>query len=110
VELGTVCEDRAIPDVMFRIRQGVNRQREQTKVFKLTSLADKPNLQRMIAAAYRQIFERDIAPYIVKSEFTSLESKLGNGEINLKEFIEGIGLRQALYQGVLRALPQHPGD
>ena len=94
VELGTVAEDRAMPDVMFRVRQGVNRQREQTKVFKLTSLADKPNLQRVIAAAYRQVFERDIAPYIVKSEFTALESKLGNGEINLKEFIEGLGTSQ----------------
>jgi len=94
VELGTVAEDRAMPDVMFRVRQGVNRQREQTKVFKLTSLVDKPNLQRVIAAAYRQVFERDIAPYIVKSEFTALESKLGNGEINLKEFIEGLGCSQ----------------
>ncbi|MGF1517653.1 MAG: phycobilisome rod-core linker polypeptide [Nodosilinea sp.] len=91
VELGTVTEDRAILDVQRRLNQGVNRQRQQTKVFKLTSLADKPNLKQVTAAAYRQIFERDIAPYIVKSEFTALESKLGNGEINLKEFIEGLG-------------------
>ncbi|MBE9138320.1 phycobilisome rod-core linker polypeptide [Nodosilinea sp. LEGE 07088] len=91
VELGAVTEDRAIPDVQRRLNQGVNRQRQQTKVFKLTSLADKPNLKQVTAAAYRQIFERDIAPYIVKSEFTALESKLGNGEINLKEFIEGLG-------------------
>jgi phycobilisome core-membrane linker protein len=91
VELGTVTEERAIPDVQKRISQGVNRQRQQTKIFKLTSLADKPNLKLVTAAAYRQIFERDIAPYIIKSEFTVLESKLGNGEINLKEFIEGLG-------------------
>ena len=91
VELGAVTEDRAIPDVQRRLAQGVNRQRQQTKVFKLTSLADKSNLKLVTAAAYRQIFERDIAPYIVKSEFTALESKLGNGEINLKEFIEGLG-------------------
>jgi phycobilisome core-membrane linker protein len=91
VELGAVTEDRAIPEVQRRLAQGVNRQRQQTKVFKLTSLADKPNLKLVTAAAYRQIFERDIAPYIVKSEFTALESKLGNGEINLKEFIEGLG-------------------
>jgi phycobilisome core-membrane linker protein len=91
VELGSVGEDRSIPDVQRRISQGVNRQRQQTKVFKLTSLADKPNLALVTAAAYRQIFERDIAPYIVKSEFTALESKLGNGEITLKEFIEGLG-------------------
>jgi phycobilisome core-membrane linker protein len=91
VELGTVSEDRAIPEVQRRVAQGVNRQRQQTKVFKLTSLADKPNLKLVTAAAYRQIFERDIAPYIVKSEFTALESKLGNGEISVKEFIEGLG-------------------
>jgi phycobilisome core-membrane linker protein len=91
VELGAVSTDRAIPDVQRRVSQGVNRQRQQTKVFKLTSLADKPNLNLVTAAAYRQIFERDIAPYIVKSEFTALESKLSNGEINLKEFIEGVG-------------------
>ncbi|MBE9158922.1 phycobilisome rod-core linker polypeptide [Nodosilinea sp. LEGE 06152] len=91
VELGAVSEERAIPEVQRRLTQGVNRQRQQTKVFKLTSLVDKPNLKLVTAAAYRQIFERDIAPYIVKSEFTALESKLGNGEINLKEFIEGLG-------------------
>lgn len=92
VELGTVTEDRAIPEVQRRVTQGVNRQRQQTKVFKLTSLADKPNLKQVTAAAYRQIFERDIAPYIVKNEFTALESKLGNGEISVKEFIEGLGI------------------
>jgi phycobilisome core-membrane linker protein len=91
VELGTVSADRSLPEVQFRIGQGVNRQREQTKIFKLTSLADKPYLEQVISAAYRQIFERDVAPYIVKSEFTALESKLKNGEISVKEFIEGLG-------------------
>jgi phycobilisome core-membrane linker protein len=91
VELGSVGAERSVPEVRQRIAQGVSPQRQQTKPFKLTSLADKPNLQRVTAAAYRQIFERDIAPYIVKSEFTALESKLGNGEITLKEFIEGLG-------------------
>ncbi len=93
VELGAVAS-RALPDVQMRVAQGVNRQREQTKVFKLTSLADKPALKAVAQAAYRQIFERDIAPYIIKDEFTALESKLGNGEITLKEFIEGLGCSQ----------------
>jgi len=96
VELGSVGESRALPDIQLRVQQGVNRQRQQTKQFKLTTLVDKPNLKMVIAAAYRQIFERDVAPYIIKSEFTALESKLGNGEINVKEFIEGLGC-SALY-------------
>jgi hypothetical protein len=36
-------------------------------------------------------FERDLDPYIIQAEFTALESKLGNGEITVKEFIEGLG-------------------
>ena len=91
VELGDVGDMRAEPDIQVRITQGVNRQREQTKVFKLTSLADKANLKVVAQAAYRQIFERDIAPYVVSAQFTALESKLGNGEITLKEFIEALG-------------------
>jgi phycobilisome core-membrane linker protein len=91
VELGSVAEVRSIADVEFRVGQGVSKQREQTKLFKLTSTQDKVLVQNVVRAAYRQIFERDIEPYIVKNEFTVLESKLGNNEINLKEFIEGLG-------------------
>jgi phycobilisome core-membrane linker protein len=91
VELAAAAELRTEPDIQFRVNQGVSKKREQTKVFKLTNLADKANLKLVIGAAYRQVFERDIAPYIVQNEFSVLESKLGNGEINLKEFIEGLG-------------------
>ena len=91
VELGAVTEMRTEPDIQFRIAQGVNIQRQQTKAFKLTDLKDKPAVNTLIRAAYRQVFERDVEPYIVRNEFTALESKLGNGEINLKEFIEELG-------------------
>jgi phycobilisome core-membrane linker protein len=91
VELGAVSTVRSEPDIQFRSNQGVSKKRQQTKVFKLTSLFDKANLKVVAGAAYRQIFERDVAPYIIKNEFSALESKLGNGEINLKEFIEGLG-------------------
>jgi phycobilisome core-membrane linker protein len=91
IELGQSAGVRTEPDVQFRINQGVNKQREQTKVFKLTSTDAKTELQTVIRASYRQIFERDIEPYILKNEFTALESKLRNNEINLKEFIEGLG-------------------
>ena len=90
-ELGQVSEQRSEPDVQYRIKQGVNKRREQTKQFKLTNVYDKVAVKTVVGAAYRQVFERDIEPYIVKAEFTSLESKLGNGEITVKEFIEGLG-------------------
>ncbi|HYX15525.1 MAG TPA: phycobilisome rod-core linker polypeptide [Nostoc sp.] len=92
VTLGRVTEQRSEPDVQFRVNQGVSKQREQTKIFKLVAnISDKVAVQTLISAAYRQIFERDVAPYIAKNEFTKWESKLGNGEISVKEFIEGLG-------------------
>jgi phycobilisome core-membrane linker protein len=91
VALGTVAEQRGEPVIQARAAQGVSKQREQTKVFKLTGLQNKATLKVLIQAAYRQVFERDIAPYIVKNEFTVLETQLSNGDINLKEFIEGLG-------------------
>jgi phycobilisome core-membrane linker protein len=91
VELGATKDNRSQPDIEFRINQGVSKKREQTKIFKLTQAVDKTQLKTVIRAAYRQVFERDIEPYIVANEFSALESKLGNSEINLKEFIEGLG-------------------
>jgi phycobilisome core-membrane linker protein len=96
VELGQVTQIRTEPEIQFRINQGVSAQREQTKQFKLLSLADKVAVQNTIRAAYRQIFERDLEPFIVQAEFTVLETKLSNGEITVKEFIEGLG-RSDLY-------------
>jgi phycobilisome core-membrane linker protein len=74
----------------MRLAQGVQKRREQTKVFKLTNRTPA-EAQTVIQAAYRQIFERDLNPYVIKNEFSALESKLRNGEITLKEFIEGLG-------------------
>jgi phycobilisome core-membrane linker protein len=92
VQLGAVEESRTAPDIQFRSTQGVSKKREQTKIFKLASLADPAIVETIIGATYRQIFERDVPPYIVTNEFTSLESKLRNGEITLKDFVEGVGL------------------
>ena len=91
VELGQVSNIRTEPEIAFRSNQGVTRQRQQTKTFKLISTFDKVAVKNAIRAAYRQVFERDLEPYIINPEFTALESKLSNAEINVKEFIEGLG-------------------
>jgi phycobilisome core-membrane linker protein len=91
VELGAVKEERSLPDIEFRANQGVSKKREQTKIFKLTQASDAVQVKNVIRAAYRQVFERDVEPYILTNEFTALESKLANNEINLKEFIEALG-------------------
>ena len=91
IELGSVKGMRSEPDVQARIQQGVSSKREQQKIFKLIDRGDAVALKQTITAAYRQVFERDIEPYIIRNEFTELESKLRNGEYNVKEFIERLG-------------------
>jgi phycobilisome core-membrane linker protein len=91
IALGNVGDTRGDIDIATRIKQGVSREQRWAKPFKLTSLMDKPFVKQVAQAAYRQIFERDIAPYIIKDEFTEIESKLSNGEINVKEFVEALG-------------------
>ena len=91
VELGQVSTFCTTPEVKQKISQGVSVQRQQSKVFKLTSTIDKVAVKNLINAAYRQIFERDINPYVVQTQFAVLESKLSNQEITVKEFIEGLG-------------------
>ena len=91
VELGQVSTFRTTPEVKQKVAQGVSAQRQQSKIFKLTTTVDKVAVKNLINAAYRQVFERDINPYVVQTQFSVLERRLGNGEINVKEFIEGLG-------------------
>jgi phycobilisome core-membrane linker protein len=91
MELGAVSAPRAEAEVAARATQGVTKKREQMKVFKLTNLGDKPNLEVLIGAAYRQVFERDIASYRTQNDFVAFESRLRNGEITVKEFVEALG-------------------
>ena len=91
VELGAVSEMRSDPDMAFRLNQGVSSKRIQNKVFKLTDRSDKVGIKTLVQAAYRQVFERDLDPFVVKTEFTELESKLSNGEISVREFVQSLG-------------------
>jgi phycobilisome core-membrane linker protein len=92
VELGRVHNaPSGTAAIQARVLQGVSRQREQTKAFKLTGTQDKQALKVLIQAAYRQIFERDLPPFSNQNEFTVWETKLSNQDINLKEFVEFVG-------------------
>ncbi len=92
IELGVAHNQPAESQIQGRVEQGVSKQREQTKVFKLTGTVDKTALKTLIQAAYRQIFERDRNPFSIQNDFSVLEVKLSNGDISVKEFIEGVGI------------------
>jgi phycobilisome core-membrane linker protein len=92
ITLGVAHNQPAESQIQGRVEQGVSKQREQTKVFKLTGTVDKTALKALTQAAYRQIFERDRNPFSIQNDFSVLEVKLSNGDISVKEFIEGIGI------------------
>ncbi|MGD1902994.1 MAG: phycobilisome rod-core linker polypeptide [Geitlerinemataceae cyanobacterium] len=74
-----------------RVNQGVSQRRDQIKVFKLSNNEDEAQLQSVAKAAYRQVFERDIEPYVTTAQFAALESKLRNSEISVRSFVEALG-------------------
>ncbi len=90
VELGQVTEERSEVSIRDRINQGVDKKREQRKIFKLTT-TDPVETAALVRAAYRQVFERDMDAYVASSQFSQFASKLVNEEITVKEFILAIG-------------------
>jgi len=90
VELGQVTEERSSVSIRDRINQGVDKKREQRKIFKLTN-TDAVETAALVRAAYRQVFERDMDAYVASEQFSQYASKLKNREITVKEFILAIG-------------------
>jgi phycobilisome core-membrane linker protein len=90
IELGAVTEQRSEVSIRDRIAQGVSKKREQTKIFKLTN-TDPVDVNNLVRAAYRQVFERDMDAYVAEGQFGRYASGLKNSEISVKEFILAIG-------------------
>jgi phycobilisome core-membrane linker protein len=90
IELGQVTEVRSEVSIADRINQGVSKQREQRKIFKLTTTSPV-EANALVRAAYRQVFERDMDAYVGNDQFSKDTSKLLNKEITVKEFILALG-------------------
>nr|WDA98941.1 phycobillisome linker protein [Sciadococcus taiwanensis] len=91
IELGEVKEVRSNTNIQNRITQGVNSQRNQKVVFKVQNYKNEKEVQIALRAAFRQVFERDIEPYIVGNEFIKLETLFKDGQIAVKELVEALG-------------------
>jgi phycobilisome core-membrane linker protein len=90
ITLGHVEEVRSEVSIQDRIDQGVSKKRVQTKIFKLCNL-DPTEVDNLVRAAYRQVFERDMDAYVANQQFSLAASKLTNGESTVKEFILALG-------------------
>nr|AYR06468.1 phycobilisome core-membrane linker protein [Rhodogorgon sp.] len=92
ISLGRVGEVRSPYNIQKRIRQGVTTKRDQVVVFKTQENSSQVYLEQVLRAAYRQVFERDISPFSLGSEFVSLDRAFICKELTVKQMIEKLGI------------------
>ena len=92
IEFGKVSEARSKKNIQRRIIQGVNVKRDQLVIFQYKENASKVELEQILKATYRQIFERDISSFSIGFELTSLRKAFMAKEITVKELVQQLGL------------------
>nr|YP_010873186.1 Phycobilisome linker polypeptide [Nemalion vermiculare]WGV34302.1 Phycobilisome linker polypeptide [Nemalion vermiculare] len=95
IQLGKIQESRSVNNIDLRIKQGVSSARDQVVVFKLHE-GEHNNLETILRACYRQIFERDLRPFSLGYELIDLERAFLESELSVKQLIERLG-SSALY-------------
>ena len=92
IALSDITEKRSLNSIMTRISQGVSSLRDQNKVFKVNLGDSSLDRQQIMRAVYRQIFERDLNSFTIGNEFFNLEKDFVENTLNVKQFIEKVGL------------------
>lgn len=92
IKLGQSSEDMSSYVVRKKIAQGVTALRDQNVIFQLDSSTSIKNLERILRAAYRQVFERDTAIANMGFSFASINKSFISGNISVKELILHLGL------------------
>nr|ARW60615.1 phycobilisome linker polypeptide [Polysiphonia sp.] len=102
LSLSQFKQQRSSTSIQLKLSQGVTARRYQFKLFisnKLSSYSDKIQVLR---AAYRQIFERDLATFSVSNEFYKIRKDFINSDITVQELIQKLGYshlyRKEFYQ------------
>lgn len=91
VNLGVVQEVRSTKSIKKRILQGVSVKRDQSIIFQYKENASKVDLEQILRAAYRQIFERDISVFSLGVELISLRKLFIAKEINVQQLVQHLG-------------------
>lgn len=91
MQLGYVSKSLSPNSIYEKIVQGVSMRRSQTVIFKAVPNNNKVNLEKVLRATYRQIFERDITPFSIGYEFSNLEQAFMLQEITIKQLVEQLG-------------------
>nr|YP_009314536.1 Phycobilisome linker polypeptide [Liagoropsis maxima]SCW22790.1 Phycobilisome linker polypeptide [Liagoropsis maxima] len=95
IQLGEIQQSCSINSIKRRIKQGVSSARDQVVIFKLDA-QQKSNLETVLRACFRQVFERDLSPFSLGYELVDLERAFLASELDVKQLIEKLG-SSALY-------------
>nr|NP_045193.1 phycobillisome linker protein [Cyanidium caldarium]Q9TLS6.1 RecName: Full=Phycobiliprotein ApcE; AltName: Full=Anchor polypeptide; AltName: Full=PBS-anchor protein; AltName: Full=Phycobilisome linker polypeptide [Cyanidium caldarium]AAF12901.1 unknown [Cyanidium caldarium]WDB00128.1 phycobillisome linker protein [Cyanidium caldarium] len=91
IQLGVARDAKSLSSLNSKVFQGVSQARSQKRVFKVSDYSNVMNLRIVFYAALRQVFERNIEPYIKGGEFKDIESLFLSGKISVRELIKEIG-------------------
>nr|YP_009244447.1 phycobilisome core-membrane linker protein [Agarophyton chilense]AMK96689.1 phycobilisome core-membrane linker protein [Agarophyton chilense]ASP44584.1 phycobilisome core-membrane linker protein [Agarophyton chilense]UAD84382.1 phycobilisome linker polypeptide [Agarophyton chilense] len=78
-------------NTMQKMKQGVSIKRDQQVIFKADPSMDAASMFQILRAAYRQIFERDLSPFVIGDEFFNLEKAFVNRQITVRRLVENLG-------------------
>lgn len=92
VNFGKVREVRSKNNIRRRILQGVTFKRDELVVFQYKEDSSKTELEQILRAAYRQIFERDINSFSLSFELMSLREAFIARDITVRQLIQKLGL------------------
>lgn len=93
IQLGAIKDSINITTLNSKINQGVTRLRDEVVIFQREDIDrnNLKNLEILLRASYRQIFERDINPFSLGYELIGLERAFMQGELSIKQLIEKLG-------------------
>ena len=94
IELGQLSQSISSYKLRDQINQGVSSVRDQLIVFEAKNNTDKLVLEKILRAAYRQIFERDISTFSATFEFIAIDRSFLSNELTVKQLIRELGLSQ----------------
>jgi phycobilisome core-membrane linker protein len=91
IKLGQVLEYRSSDNIQKRVQQGVSTKRYQRIIFQKQDQINKINLEKILKAAYRQVFERDINTCTVGYELLHIEKAFIAEELTVQQLVEQLG-------------------
>ena len=92
VDSGKLSKTENFYSVRQKVLQGVTSLRDQSVIFRCRLDSDKSDLEQVLRATYRQVFERDVSAFSVNFDFVSLNQAFLSREMTVRQLVLKLGL------------------